>query len=200
MNSCGSTSMLMLLSSWNAHLPFPVAEDNMNRAELMGISADPVPGIVFSPLLQECALFFEPRTVGVLGQPEHDEFGGLHRCDTDIDGEDAHVPVLRRVVLLVTLDVERLFRTRAEQRPAAPDPAQEHVDGAFHRSPEPEVVRLENGPVRAVEDRLLHEVEQPPHVQVAPLRVAAQRARAPDPDALAGEGPDAVDPDGVELV
>ena len=47
-------------------------------------------------------------------------------------------------------------------------------------------------------DRLGDVVEEPPDVDVAPLGVAGERAGAPDADAAAREGPDAVDPDLVE--
>ena len=47
------------------------------------------------------------------------------------------------------------------------------------------------------EDRLLDVVEQPADVEVAPLGIARQRAGAPHADALAGEGPDAVDAVGL---
>ena len=42
---------------------------------------------------------------------------------------------LRRVVLLVALDEERLAGRAAEQRAVAPDPAQEHRDGALAPRP-----------------------------------------------------------------
>src|SRR5690348_8031619 len=71
------------------------------------------------------ASLFEAGAVGELRDPEDHELRGLHRCHTDLDGEDAHVPVLRRVVLLVALDEERLRRALAEQRAVAPHAAQE---------------------------------------------------------------------------
>src|SRR5919197_970295 len=146
------------------------------------------------------ALLLESGAVGELRDAEDDELGGLHGRDADVDGEDAGVTVLGRVVLLVALDEERLRRSAPEQRAVAPDPAKEHRDRALDRVPQLRVVRLEDHPVRPVEDGLLDVVEQPPHVDVAPLRVARQRARAPDPDALAGERADRVDGDGVQCV
>src|SRR5205085_12249071 len=59
---------------------------------------------------------------------------------------------------------------------------------------------LEHGPLGAAEDRLLQVVEQPADVHVSPGGVARQGAGAPHPDAAAGEGADAVDPDRVEQV
>ena len=71
---------------------------------------------------------------------------------------------------------------------------------APHLGPQRVVVGLEHHPLGAVEDRLLEVVEEPADVDVAPRRVAGQRAGAPDPDAAAGEGADAVDADRVEQV
>ena len=84
--------------------------------------------------------------------------------------------------------------------PVAPDAQQEGVDRPLHTVPQAHVVRLEDDPLGALDDRLLDVVEEPPDVEVAPRRVARERPRAPDPDAAAGERADAVDPDRVELV
>src|ERR1044072_4518593 len=101
-------------------------------------------------------LLVERRALGELRQPEDDELGGLHRGDAHVDGQDAGVPVLLRVVLRVALDVERLFRGAAEKRSGPPHAAQEHADRAFHRPPQEFVVRLEDDPVGAAEGRVLH--------------------------------------------
>src|SRR5262245_56719460 len=135
-----------------------------------------------------------------LGDAEDDELGRLHWRDADVDDELARITRLGRVVLLVALDVERLLGGRPEQRTIAPNAQQERVDRSSNATPEPRVVRLEDDPLGALEDRFLDEVEQPADVQVAPGRVARQRPSAPDPDAPAGEGPDAVDPGWVQLV
>src|SRR3954451_1290870 len=89
-----------------------------------------------SPVAMCPYLLFEPGAVGELGQTEDDEFGRLDRGDADLDGQHASVAVLRRVVLGVALDEERLRGRLAEQRPVSPDPAQEHGDGALHRVPQ----------------------------------------------------------------
>src|ERR1700712_932069 len=81
-------------------------------------------------------LLLESGAVGELRDAEHHELGRLHRRDADLDGEDAGVTVLGRVVLLVALHEERLGRGAAEQRAVAPHPAQEHVHGALHRVPQ----------------------------------------------------------------
>ena len=107
---------------------------------------------------------------------------------------------LGRVVLRVALDVERLARRRAEQRAVAPDAEQERVERPLDALPEVQVVRLEDDPLGALEDRLLDVVEEAADVEVAPRRIARQRPRAPDPDAPPGERPDAVDAGRVELV
>src|SRR6476659_10415039 len=67
-------------------------------------------------------LLLEPSAVGELRDAEHDELGRLHRGDADLDGEDAGVAVLGRVVLLVAFDEEGLGRSAAEQRSVAPHP------------------------------------------------------------------------------
>src|SRR4029079_7756003 len=64
--------------------------------------------------------------------------------------------------------------------------------------PQPLVVGLEHRPLGAFHDRLGDVVEEAPDVDVAPLRVARERARAPDADAAAGERADAVDADLVQ--
>ena len=86
----------------------------------------------------------------------------------------------------------------AEQRAVAPHAGQEVRDRDLQAHPEPLVVRLEHRPLRALDDRRADEVEQAPDVEVAPLGVARQRARAPDADAAARERADAVDADPVE--
>src|SRR6266542_4562381 len=87
------------------------------------------PGICYS-------LLFERSALRVLRDPEDHELGRLDRRDPELDGEDAGVAVLRRVVLLVALDVERLGRGAAEQRAVPPHPAQEHGDRPPHRRSE----------------------------------------------------------------
>src|SRR6266511_890805 len=194
--STGSTSVVIPCSSENEAISYPsmVIEKRAAVRASWGCSA-PSPMAIDGPYL-----LFEPGAVGELGQTEDDEFGWLDWGDTDLNHQHAGVAVLGRVVLGVALDKKRLGGRLAEERAVAPDPAQEHGDRALHRVPELRVVGLEDHPVGAVEDRLLDVVEEPAHVEVTPLRVAGECARAPDPDALAGERPDAVDAVRVELV
>src|SRR4029453_3230709 len=135
-----------------------------------------------------------------LGELEDDELGGLHRGDADLAGDLPEVDGLGRVGLVVALDEEGLGRGGGEQCALAPFHDQERGDGAPDLGPQVAVVGLEHHPVGVVEDRLLQVVEQPTHVDVAPRRVAGEGAGAPDPHAPAGEGPQAVDPLGVERV
>src|ERR1044072_4354397 len=138
------------------------------------------------------------RAGGVLGEAEDHELGRLGGCDADLADDLAGLDDLGRVGLRVALDEVRLLRRGAEQRALAPGPREE----VRHRDPELDpqllVVGLEHAPLRALHDRLGDVVEEPPDVDVAPLGVAGERAGAPDPDAAAREGPDAVDPDLVE--
>src|SRR6202046_3508661 len=124
MYSCGSTSRLMLDNSENVQLcgVEPPVGVTMNLGALSGAPAGA--GIFLFPFSERS--FFEAAALGELGQPEDDEFRGFHRSDPDVHGEDADVPVLRRVVLLVTFDEERLLRAGPEQCPAAPHAPQEH--------------------------------------------------------------------------
>src|SRR5688572_12672046 len=145
-------------------------------------------------------LFFETGAAGELRDSEYDELGRLDRCDADLDGEDARVAILRRVVLRVALHVERLGRRRAEQCTVAPHTAKEHRDGALHRVPQLRVVRFEHDPVGALQDRLFDVVEQAAHVEVAPFGITRQRPSAPDANALTRERSDAVHRDRVELI
>src|SRR5437762_1934716 len=59
---------------------------------------------------------------------------------------------------------------------------------------------LEDYPLCAHLDRLLDEVEEPSHVDVAPGRITAQRSGPPDADSATGKRPDAVDANRVERV
>ena len=125
---------------------------------------------------------------------------GLTGAHADLDDQPAHVARLGRVQLFVALDIERLRRARAKERPVAPDRGQEGRDVAPDPAHRNVIVGLKDHPLGAALDRLFDIVEQPPHVDVAPGRVARQRAGTPDADAPPGEGADAVDAIGVEGV
>src|SRR3954469_6261124 len=86
----------------------------------------------------------------LLADTEHDELGRLHRCEPDFDDELAFVDRLRRVGLRVALDVERLVFGRAEQRTRGPQAAQETGQRPGDALPEGDVVRLEDGVLRAL--------------------------------------------------
>src|SRR4029079_18918217 len=96
--------------------------------------------------------------------------------------------------------VEGLVRRRPEERAVAPGPRQEAADGALDALPEVQVVGLEDDPLGALEDRFLDVVEEAADVEVAPRRVARERACPPDTDTAAWEGADAVDAFMVGLV
>src|ERR1700712_3309352 len=133
----------------------------------------------------------------LLADPEDDELGRLDRRDADLDHQLALVDRLRGVGLGVALHEERFFGGLPEESPGGPEAAQETVQRALHAFPQRHVVRLEDGPLGALENRRLDHVEQPPDVDVAPVRIRGQGARAPDADSPCPERADAVDPDRV---
>src|SRR3954454_23296588 len=134
----------------------------------------------------------------VLADPEDHELGGLDGADADLGHDLAGLDHVGGVGLGVALDVERLARRRPEERPAAPGEGEEVPHRHPQPQPQPLVVRLEDRPLGALDDRLGDVVEEPAHVEVAPLRIARERARAPDADAASREAADAGDALGVE--
>ena len=88
----------------------------------------------------------------------------------------------------------------AEQRAVLPFVEQEVLDRAAHVGPEPLAVRLEHRPLRALVDRALEVGEVAAQVDVLPLGIGADRARAPQAEAAALEEAEAVDALGVEHV
>src|SRR3954453_23110122 len=141
---------------------------------------------------------FRAAATRELAQAEDHELGRLHRSDADLADNLPGLDHVGRVGLGVALDEEGLLRSGAEQRPRPPGPGQEAGRRVAQLQPQELVVGLEHAPLRAFHDRLGDVVEESAHVDVAPLRVARQGARAPDPDSAARERPDAVDPDLVE--
>src|SRR4051794_29959639 len=103
------------------------------------------------PVVLRVGSLLQRGAVRHLLELEHDELRRFHRRDADLDGEDAEVEVLPRVVLGVALDPEGLRRRHPEQRVGLPDSTQKHRDGAAHPVPERWVVGLEDHPVRAEE-------------------------------------------------
>src|SRR2546425_1679685 len=136
--------------------------------------------------------------VGPLARPlmdaDDDELRGLHRGDPDLADQFPGVARLGRVGLLVALDVVGLVLGGADQGALLPEIAEEHVDRADHLLPQAGLVRLEDHPLRVLLHALAHEDEKPPHVDLHERRIGAERTRAPDADAAAGEGNQGVDP------
>src|SRR5262245_28579048 len=130
------------------------------------------------------------RGLLVLADAEHDELGGLDRRDADLDHELAGVDRLRRVRRLVAADEERLVGALAEQRARLPQTLEVGVERALDALPQRDVVRLEDGPLRALEDRGLDHVEEAADVDVLPVGVRRERAGAPDADAARAERAD----------
>src|SRR5215472_6677881 len=105
------TSLLMPPSSWNAICSSLNPPGIWMSEDTTKIGADAIlkPGVdISSPLSFLGRLLLQGGSLGVLRDAEHDELGRLDRRDPDVDGEDPGVPVLRRVVLVVALDEERL--------------------------------------------------------------------------------------------
>src|SRR5690242_3657225 len=115
-----------------------------------------------------------------LTDTEDHELRGLGRGHPD----DANQATVVQVVLShgrgVALDVEALLGLGAEQCARFPFIEQETRDGVPNRVPEGWAVYLEDHPLGALVDRLRQVVEVPAHVEVLPLRVIADGARAPD--------------------
>src|SRR5690554_2311182 len=135
---------------------------------------------------------------GPLAQAEDDEFGGLDRRHADFDDQLTQVADFGRVQLFVTFDVERLILGGAKECAAEPEGAQEGVGVAPDLGPQHAVVRLEDHPLHTSLQGSADDDEQAADVDVTPGAVTAQRAGAPDADATAREGADAVDADGVQ--
>src|SRR3954470_1387284 len=131
---------------------------------------------------------------GHLADTEDDEFCRLHRRQTDLDDQMTDVHDLRRIGLLVALDVEGLLRRLAHEGAVAPHEGEEARDGAVDPLPELLIVGLEHDPLGRALDRRLHHDEEAANVDVAPRRIRRQRAGAPDADAAAHHHTDAVDP------
>src|SRR5215217_5028179 len=136
---------------------------------------------------------FALRLQRLLREPEDHELGRFHRCDPDLADQLTGVPRFRRVRFPVALHVERLIRRHPEQGAAPPNTIEERADVALDPRPEIGVVWLEDDPLRALLDRFLDEVEEPPNVDVAPARIARQCARAPRANPHTRERPNAID-------
>src|SRR5262245_33578271 len=132
-------------------------------------------------------LLSDVRAARELGETEDDELRRLHRRDPDLADDLPAIDDVRGIRLGVALHVEGLLRSRPEQRAVPPDTQEERVDRALDPLPEVEVVRLEDDPLGALEDRLLDVVEQTANVEVPPRRVAGDGAGAPHADAAARE-------------
>src|SRR6266508_3214155 len=102
---------------------------------------------------------------GDLADVEDDELRWADRRQPDLDDDLTGLDHLLRVCLRVALDVERLVRRHAEERAVPPDAGEEGRRVAAELRPQDDVVRLEDRPLRALQDRALDEVEQSPHVE-----------------------------------
>src|SRR5215216_7748184 len=127
------------------------------------------------------------------GQPEDGELPRLDRRDAYLADDLAGLDDLGGARLGAALDEIRLVRGFTSQRAVAPTAVEEVLDLFAQLLPQPFVIRLEDRPACALIDRGGQVEEDPAHGKVAPLRVARERARAPDADALPREGPDRVD-------
>src|SRR3954447_23007523 len=197
LSSMTSCSILRPETSWICLMTTPSTSRPKEWPTELSRSGSGMPAYSLPEVL---LLVDQAGAAGELGEPEDNELRGLHRRHPDLADHLTGVDALGGVRLAVALAVERLVRSEPEQRALAPLVAEERADRAPDAGPERIVVRLEDDPLRPVEDRLLEVVEQPPDVQVAPFRLGRERACAPHPDAAARERPDAVDAGGVEQV
>ena len=116
-----------------------------------------------------------PCLAGDLLQPDDDELGRLQRREADHDVDDAEVDVVLRRRLGVALDEVRLARRRALERALPEQVVHERADVEPDLRPQRLVVRLEDDPLRAAEQRLLEEQRRAPDRQVLPLATRAGR-------------------------
>src|SRR5437899_12883844 len=98
---------------------------------------------------------------GQLGKSEDDELSGFDGSNADFTDNLPRLDDLRRVGLVVALDVEGFSGTRAKQSAIKPDAVQERSDGSLHPLPEVAVVRLEHHPLRATAAGRLDVVQTP---------------------------------------
>src|SRR6185312_14236176 len=118
--------------------------------------------------------------------------------EANVDEQLAAVAHIGWIQLLIAFHEEGLLRRPAKEHAIAPRARQERLDVTLDARPQVGIVRLEDDPLRTAFDGRLNVVEKTADVHVAPGRIAAQRARAPDPQAAAGERADAVHPDRVQ--
>src|SRR5437588_10013734 len=128
-----------------------------------------------------------------LPDAEDDELRGLRRRDADKRDEHSGVNAFGRVGLFVALDEEGLLRLVAHKHPSPPRERQERPHVADDALPEALVVRLEDEALRPLQDGLFKVDEETADVDVAPLGVVRDGARAPDVHARVGELPYDVD-------
>src|SRR3972149_7063290 len=88
---------------------------------------------------------------------DHDKLGGLEGCKADLDVHDAEVAVIGRGGLAVAFDVEGLVGRAALEGALAEEAHHEGAQVLADLGPERLVVRFENNPLRAAEERLLQE-------------------------------------------
>src|SRR6185369_10981744 len=117
----------------------------------------------------------------------------LHRGQADLDDQLTDVDDLRRIGLLVALDVEGLLRRFAHERAVAPHERQEARDGAVDALPQLLIVGLEDDPLRGALDRRLDHDEETANVDVAPRRIRRERASSPNANATTLHHTNAVD-------
>src|SRR5215213_5406817 len=111
-------------------------------------------------LVKPVAIAPHPSTLEIAGDLlnlDDDELGGLERSEADLDVDDAEVAVVLRRRLAVALDVESLVRRAALERPLAEEVHHEGVEVEPDLGPQRLVVRLEDDPLRAAEQRLFEE-------------------------------------------
>src|SRR5947207_14998718 len=130
----------------------------------------------------------------------HDELRRRDERESEFRDDFARLACLRRVGLLITLDVEGLVARVAFERALAPERFEAGRQLARDAHPEARRVRLKRGPRRVERDPAVDGQELSADVDVAPEGVAAERARAPHAYASTGEGPEAVDALRVEFV
>src|SRR4051812_19904064 len=137
--------------------------------------------------------------VAVAGDAQHDELERFGRRDTDLGNELTGIEHALRVELVVAAHEDRLPLGGAAERVYLVEPAQIALEQVAHVGAQRGAVRLEDRPLHLPIERAPQHRHQAPHVELPVARIAAQRPRRGEPDAvpLAEEH---VDADRVELI
>src|SRR5262245_41555369 len=131
---------------------------------------------------------------------DDDELRRTARRQSDLGADLTPFALLLRIGLGVTFDIESFFLRGAGQRAIPPEPCQIDRQLALNPDPQPRFVRLERRPGHVLVYPSAQRQEQPAHVDIPPLRLAAESASPPDANASARKSAQTIDACGIELI